>query len=85
MNVWSGKCLAIPNGNSTSGIRAIQWDCANDPDQQWILGAKCQPNRHEVRRALTGAAHPRASPAYTLVHDTCQHQPHPRLTRLRGH
>ncbi|TDO56631.1 ricin-type beta-trefoil lectin protein [Kribbella sp. VKM Ac-2571] len=34
-NVWSGKCLAIPGGNTQNGTQAIQWDCINDPDQQW--------------------------------------------------
>ncbi|MET9318262.1 RICIN domain-containing protein [Kribbella sp. NPDC003505] len=35
VNVWSGKWLAIPGGNPNPGTQAIQWDCANDPDQQW--------------------------------------------------
>ncbi|MET9315351.1 RICIN domain-containing protein [Kribbella sp. NPDC003505] len=37
VNVWSGKCLAIPAGSTTPETQAIQWRCANDPDQQWRL------------------------------------------------
>ncbi|MET9315347.1 RICIN domain-containing protein [Kribbella sp. NPDC003505] len=37
MNVKSGKCLAIPAGNTTLGIQAIQWTCAYDLDQRWWL------------------------------------------------
>ncbi|MET9315333.1 RICIN domain-containing protein [Kribbella sp. NPDC003505] len=36
VNVWSGKCLAIPDGSGQI-VQAIQWSCANDPDQQWWL------------------------------------------------
>ncbi|MET9318221.1 RICIN domain-containing protein [Kribbella sp. NPDC003505] len=36
-NYNSDKCLAIPNGNWTLGIQAIQWTCAADRDQRWWL------------------------------------------------
>ncbi|MET9315348.1 RICIN domain-containing protein [Kribbella sp. NPDC003505] len=36
-NFKSEKCLAIPNGNATPGVQAIQWTCANDPDQRWWI------------------------------------------------
>ncbi|MET9318214.1 RICIN domain-containing protein [Kribbella sp. NPDC003505] len=39
VNVWSGMCLAIPAGSKTLGIQAIQWSCANDPDQLWDIAA----------------------------------------------
>ncbi|MET9318265.1 RICIN domain-containing protein [Kribbella sp. NPDC003505] len=39
VNVWSGKCLAIPGGDLSIGTQAIQWSCADDPDQLWdIIG-----------------------------------------------
>ncbi|MET9318266.1 RICIN domain-containing protein [Kribbella sp. NPDC003505] len=38
VNVWSGKCLAIPAGSTSNGTQAIQWGCADDPDQLWTLG-----------------------------------------------
>ncbi|MET9315346.1 RICIN domain-containing protein [Kribbella sp. NPDC003505] len=37
VNYVSFKCLAIPGGNTTPGTQAIQWDCANDPDQRWWI------------------------------------------------
>ncbi|MET9318225.1 RICIN domain-containing protein [Kribbella sp. NPDC003505] len=36
-NFRSDKCLAIPAGNTTLGVQAIQWSCANDLDQRWWL------------------------------------------------
>ncbi|MET9315349.1 RICIN domain-containing protein [Kribbella sp. NPDC003505] len=37
VNVKSGKCLAIPAGNTTPGIQAIQWTCASAVDQRWWI------------------------------------------------
>ncbi|MET9318224.1 RICIN domain-containing protein [Kribbella sp. NPDC003505] len=37
MSFNSDKCLAIPNGNMSPGIQAIQWSCAADPDQRWWI------------------------------------------------
>ncbi|MET9318229.1 RICIN domain-containing protein [Kribbella sp. NPDC003505] len=37
VNYASDKCLAIPGGNTTRGIQAIQWTCAYDPDQRWWI------------------------------------------------
>ncbi|MET9318228.1 RICIN domain-containing protein [Kribbella sp. NPDC003505] len=37
MNVNSGKCLAIPAGQYEPGVQAIQWTCAYDQDQRWLL------------------------------------------------
>ncbi|WP_370353306.1 hypothetical protein [Kribbella sp. VKM Ac-2571] len=38
MNVNCYKVLAIPGGNTTPGVQAIQWNRADDPDQQsWLF------------------------------------------------
>lgn len=33
----SGRCLDVPDGNTTSGTRLVIWDCHSGANQQWSL------------------------------------------------
>jgi hypothetical protein len=37
VNMNSGKCLDVPNGNPASGVELNQWTCWSGAMQQWSL------------------------------------------------
>ncbi|MGW0950251.1 RICIN domain-containing protein [Streptomyces sp. NPDC002623] len=39
-NDKTGKCLAIPDGDDSNGVAAVQWTCNDNKDQRWELRNK---------------------------------------------
>ena len=36
----SGRCLDVPNSNTTNGTQPIIWDCSGNPNQRWTISGQ---------------------------------------------